>query len=123
LEEESQRFHFRVRHFGVNCGDGEKALGLARLFEQMFGLPVQEGRDSVFSSDAIELMKNGGRGTCGHIGIATADFAGAKKYLEEKGWKFDEKSAKYDENGEMFVVYLQEEFCGFAVHLLREDAD
>lgn len=123
MEQEAEKFRFRIRHIGVNCENGEAALNLAKLFSGMFGFPVKDGKDSVFSSEEIEWMKTPGRGTCGHIGIGTRNFEEARSYLERKGWRFDESSAKFNENGEMIVLYLQEQFGGFAVHLLREDAD
>lgn len=42
------------------------------------------------------MMKNPGRGTCGHIAIQTNYLARAMYHLEKRGFVFDESSFKYD---------------------------
>lgn len=119
MENSAQRFHFRVVHLGINCGDDKKAGDLAQLFQRMFGFPAVENPASFFSSAEIELMKSEGRGKNGHIAVATDDVEGAQKYLSGMGLSFDEDSKKYDENGELRLIYLKGDFGGFAVHLLK----
>ena len=39
--------------------------------------------------------------------------------FQQKGVKFDMDSAKYDADGRMTVIYLADEFSGFAIHLVE----
>ena len=111
---------FQLAHIGVNTGSPEEAVRTARLFEAVFGLPVQEGTNSIFAGTAVEVMKPPCRGTHGHIGFRVPDVAAAKAELEARGVAFDEASAKYAADGALRVIYLREELGGFAVHLIRE---
>lgn len=112
-------FRFAVSHFGLNLSAEEDAGIEARRFSSLFGLPIVDGRDSIYAGPLIELMKGKGRGTHGHIGIATDDLQGALAYLEGLGYARDPASGKYDEDGRLVVMYLKQEFAGFAVHLLQ----
>ena len=107
---------FSVAHIGINCGDAAEA---ARLLQALFGLPADEGRDSIFSGPLLELMKVGGRGVHGHIGVGTDDIHAAKAYFEGKGFRFAGDSAKYDDSGNMTVIYFELEIEGFALHLFQ----
>jgi len=113
-------FDFTFSHIGVNCEDNTDAQAQALLLLELFGLPVTDGKDSVYSGPCIEIMKGAGRGEHGHIAIATNDIYGAMHMLEKRGIKFDETSAKYGDNGKMIVIYLQQNIAGFAVHLLQK---
>lgn len=62
---------FEVRHVGVNLTSGEEAEELADTFNKMFSFEKKVGNSSVFSGTGFELMKKQGRGTHGHIAIAT----------------------------------------------------
>ena len=115
-----ENFGFMFSHIGVNCEDNAEAQQQAALLTALFGLPAADGKDSVYSGSSIELMKGSGRGKNGHIAIATDDICKAMKALEEKGFKFVESSAKYDDDGKMKVIYLEQEMAGFAVHLLQK---
>lgn len=112
-------FKFEVSHFGVNVTTEVEALAEAEKFSDLFGLQPAVGKDSVYAGPRIELMKGKGRGTCGHIGIATDDIHGALAYLEGLGCSFDPASSKYDKDGRLIVIYLKDEIAGFAVHLLQ----
>lgn len=107
---------FSVAHIGINCGDVTEAT---RLLQTLFGLPTVEGRDSFFSGPLLEMMKAGGRGVHGHIGIGTDDIHAAKAYFEGKGLCFAADSAKYDDLGNMTIIYFELEIEGFALHLLQ----
>ena len=111
---------FEVAHFGMNCENEEDALKQAQLLGGLFGLPISEGKDSVYTGPLVELMKGGGRGKHGHIAIFTNDIHAARVLLEEMGYRFNEDSAKYDGAGNLIVIYLEMEIAGFAVHLLRK---
>ena len=113
---------FKIVHIGVNCADEAQAVACAQRFAALFGLavnPAKESADCSFTGTQIEWMKKPGRGTHGHIALATADLPAARAYLEEKGFAFDDSSAKFFPDGRVCVVYAQEEIGGFAIHLLQ----
>lgn len=112
-------YNFEVVHVGLNTEDCEAALAVATTLQTLFGLAVANGASSVYAGPSLEIMKGVGRGQHGHIGIATADLQGAIAHLKRQGIRFDDTSAKYDENGRLLLLYLQDEIAGFAFHLLQ----
>ena len=108
-----------VEHIGVNSASGEAAVNAAKRFGALFGLTVEDGDASVYAGKNIEIMKEGGRGTHGHIAVKTASIFRAAAYLERMGIALDHQNAKRDEKGKVFVIYLKEEILGFAVHLVQ----
>lgn len=111
---------FSLKHVGINCQNEEEALKTAEKFEGAFGLPVKAGNSSVFAGGAIECMKKPYLGLNGHIAFETASIEEAILYLKEKGFEVDPDTAKYNEEGICKAVYLQGDFGGFAVHLIKK---
>lgn len=115
---------FEVAHVGVNIGTPEGAVACADAFESLFSIPVnpaKESADARYSGTTVEwLKKPGGRGTHGHLAIATSDLPGAVEYLEQKGFTFDPSSAKRFPDGRILVIYAREEIGGFAIHLMQK---
>ena len=72
-------FGMRVAHVGINATDPADALEIAELFSTMMGLPVIETPVSYFNDSLVEIMKQDGRGTKGHIGLAVNDIDAAEK--------------------------------------------
>ena len=85
-------------------------------FATLLGQDVKVGNSSMFVGSLIEMMKNPGRGTHGHICIQTNYLDRAIYHLEKRGFAFDESSFKYNDKGELTVAYLKDEIAGFAVH-------
>ena len=112
-------FNFEVKHIGINCADEKEANQGADAFANLFGFEKKTGNSSIFSSSAIEFMKEPFRGKNGHIAVATESIERAKAYLEQLGVEFDEASEKY-KDGKLMTVYMKQEMSGFAVHLLRK---
>lgn len=110
---------YTLAHVGINAVNSQDALEAAKMFELLFGLTVKEGNSSVFAGTAVEIMKAPYKGTHGHIGIGTPDVAAAQAELEAKGFAFDPTTAKYKPDGTINAIYLRDEICGFAVHLVR----
>ncbi|MDO5403300.1 MAG: bifunctional 4-hydroxy-2-oxoglutarate aldolase/2-dehydro-3-deoxy-phosphogluconate aldolase [Eubacteriales bacterium] len=110
---------FEVRHVGVNLTSEEEAVGLADTFEKMFGFTKKVGNSSVFSGTGFELMKKQGRGTKGHIAVATNYIERAIYHLQNRGFEFDMDSVVIKE-GRMKAIYFKEEFGGFAIHLVQK---
>ena len=44
----------------------------------------------------------------------------AEKYLEEKGFAFDEDSVKRFPDGRILVIYARQQIGGFAIHLMQK---
>ena len=113
---------FKIVHVGINCENSQEAGQCAHMFEQLFQLavnPQKESDSACFTGTEIEWMKKPGKGTHGHIAVATKDLPAARAFLEEQGVQFDESSIKYFPDGRILVIYLKEEIGGFAVHLMQ----
>lgn len=110
---------FEVRHVGVNLTSEAEAEELADKFSDMFGFEKKVGNSSIFSGTGFELMKNGGRGTHGHIAIATNYIERAIYHLERRGFKFDKDSAVV-KDCKLKAIYFEGEFGGFGVHLVQK---
>ena len=109
----------RLHHIGLNCGDQEKALQIAKTLQAFFNYPYNEGNSSIFSGNKeFELMKKPGRGTNGHIALSVSDIDRAKHFLEKRGVEFDEESLVI-KDGKKIAIYLKEEIGGYAFHLMK----
>jgi 2-dehydro-3-deoxyphosphogluconate aldolase/(4S)-4-hydroxy-2-oxoglutarate aldolase len=64
-------------------------------------------------------MKTPYLGKNGHIAIMTNYIDRAIYHLEQRGYTFNEESKKY-KNDKLVAIYLNEDFGGFAVHLLQK---
>jgi 2-dehydro-3-deoxyphosphogluconate aldolase/(4S)-4-hydroxy-2-oxoglutarate aldolase len=115
-----QMLGFSVAHVGINQSDDNNAGSTADRFVKLFGFEKKEGSSSVFVGTSLEIMKNMGFGTNGHIAIKTNYINRAMAYLKRFGVQFNMESAKYDQKGKLKAIYLQEEVGGFALHLLQK---
>ena len=112
-------FRFQIAHVGINAENEEQAKKIAGGIANIFGFPVKEGTSSVFAGSAVEVMKAPFLGKNGHIAIGTPHVARAAAYLKRQGFSLKEDTAKYDAKGALVAIYLEEEFGGFALHLVR----
>ncbi len=111
---------FELRHVGINHPDANAAEKTADQFEHLFGFTKTDKGGAYFAGPYVEAMKKMFYGAHGHIAIATNHPARAAWYLEQRGVKFNWKSADYNANGTLRVVYLQDEIGGFAVHIIQK---
>lgn len=109
---------FELVHLGINENSKEDALKDASTLENLFGLNKNERSAGVFAGTAFEVLFSKGRGTHGHIAIATNSVNRAYSYLKRLGVEFLEETKQYDDKDNLKVVYLKDEIGGFAVHLL-----
>jgi 2-dehydro-3-deoxyphosphogluconate aldolase/(4S)-4-hydroxy-2-oxoglutarate aldolase len=109
----------KVKHIGINNDKADDAVKTAEFLGNIFGFATKEGPASVFATNAIELMKSPGPGTKGHIGISAVNVPRAIAYLERMGVEIDTNTFRYDAKGNVNFVYLKEELCGFAIHLVN----
>jgi 2-dehydro-3-deoxyphosphogluconate aldolase / (4S)-4-hydroxy-2-oxoglutarate aldolase len=110
---------FEVRHVGVNLASADEADELADTLNDMFSFEKKVGNSSIFSGTGFELMKKPGRGTNGHIAIATNYIERAIYHLEKRGFEFDKESTVIKE-GRIKAIYFKGEFGGFAIHLVQK---
>lgn len=110
---------FRLDHIGINYTEEAAARQDTQALAALFALPQQELENSFFAGAGLELMKRPGRGANGHIAIATRSLDRAYAYLTARGHRFVEDSKKYDAKGRLRFIYLEEEFGGFAIHLVN----
>ena len=111
---------FELEHIGINTENEKEALALAELLSSIFNLTPRHGQKSEFAGDYFECMKSPYLGKNGHIAMRTSDLENAVKELEGKGIKFNQDTAAYDENHQLKNIYLDGEYGGFAIHILRK---
>ncbi len=108
---------FRLAHVGINAENEDEAFQTASAIADLFRIPVIDKSRSVFSGEAVEVMKHGGRGTKGHIGFKTSSVDRAVAYFKRRGINMIPETAGYAEDGSLKYVYLDIEIAGFAIHL------
>lgn len=111
---------FELRHIGINADNEKEADRIAGSFEKLFGFARKAENSSIFAGTGIEVMKQPYLGEKGHIAIQTNYIERAVFHLGRQGYTFNEGSKKYDKNGKLTAIYLNEEFGGFAVHLVQK---
>ena len=104
---------FELAHLGINTPDPEAALELAKLLSLVFNLNPRHGQKF------FECMKSPFLGANGHIAMRTPDLDAAVAELREKGFAFRMETAAYTEDGKLKNIYLDGEFGGFAIHIMR----
>lgn len=112
-----EQFDLYVAHVGINADNANEAKKIVNLFTTLMGLPTQEQSPSFFAGTLIEVMKQNGRGTNGHIGFHVNDISAAEKYFSNRGFEIDETSRRLNPDGSTFLVYFKDEIAGFAIHL------
>ncbi len=110
---------FELAHLGINTPDPESALELAKLLSLVFNLNPRHGQKSEFAGEFFECMKSPFLGANGHIAMRTPDLDAAVAELREKGFAFRMETAAYTEDGKLKNIYLDGEFGGFAIHIMR----
>ena len=110
---------FEVVHIGINNADEETAVAEGKKLAALLGWNVQkESAKGLFVGERFEMLKSQVRGTHGHIAVATSDVERARWHMEQRGFTFDASTATFTADGRMKFIYLNEEFGGFAIHLL-----
>jgi len=110
---------FKLAHVGINCESEEQASEVAGEFSNLFSFGLIDDNSSIFAGNIIELMKTPYKGTHGHIAIKTNYIDRAVFYLTNKGYKFEQATAKYDANNNLKAIYLENEVGGFGIHLVQ----
>lgn len=109
----------KLSHVGINHTNEGAALDTAGTLHSVFHMPYKIGNSSIFSGvKEFELMKKGGRGTCGHIAIAVSDIDRGVHFLRQRGVSFIDDSLVMRDNKKI-AIYLTQEIGGFAFHLAK----
>lgn len=114
------RNKYELEHIGINTPNAEEAEKLASLLSMMFNLEPRHGQKSEFGGPYFECMKAPFLGSNGHIAMRTPDLTSAMEELKEKGFSFNMETAAYKEDGTLKNVYLDNEFGGFAIHIMEK---
>ena len=108
----------KILHVGINAENEEEAWKLAGTFETMMGFTPRDNNLTIFASPLIEIMKQDGPGTHGHIAIGCKNLEESLEFFLGRGLHVDEAiTRKYDPDGSLRVAYFEEELGGFAFHL------
>lgn len=119
MKPENKPFTATLRHIGINGRNRAEAEAIAMLFSELFGLEYKPGNHSVFSGSAVEVMYEPYLGRLGHIAFGVDCIEDTEAYFAEAGHPFLPSTIKRDSGGRIKAVYLEGDFGGFAVHLLR----
>ncbi len=111
---------FTLEHVGINTPNEEEAKKLVTLLCTLLNLEPRQGDKSDFAGPYFECMKYPYLGTNGHIAMKTDSVEDAMAELKEKGFSFNMDTAAYNEDGTLKNIYLDGEFGGFAIHILRK---
>ncbi|MBQ2767048.1 MAG: bifunctional 4-hydroxy-2-oxoglutarate aldolase/2-dehydro-3-deoxy-phosphogluconate aldolase [Clostridia bacterium] len=110
---------FELAHVGINCSGEGEATDNAQAISDIFRMQPRYMNSAVFAGKAVEAVKKGGLGTHGHIGFYTNSISRAMAYFEANNIPLNQDSFKYNKNGEITCVYLQDEIGGFALHAVE----
>lgn len=109
---------FSFAHIGIHATNTQDAINTAELLGTLFGLPVKiTAGKSPFVGSKIEIVPGGALGTKGHLAFYVTDMDAGIAVLEKQGFTMNMSTAKYDEDGSLYLVYLEQMICGFAIHL------
>lgn len=112
---------FIMQHIGINGKDREEAIQIVTLFASIFDLELRtEKKGSPFAGSCIEAMAGNGPGTHGHIAFYVENMEEAISYLEDKGVQIAHETAKRNDDGSIYVIYLAKEIGGFAIQLINK---
>lgn len=111
---------FQIAHVGINACDETEAKSVANIFGHIMDADTKEGNSSIFVTEGIEICKQKGRGTNGHIGLKTNHIVRAIHFLSAKGFKVDKTTYKRNQSGNIVAAYFEREIAGFAIHLLQK---
>ena len=111
----------QIGHIAINHDNEAEAKKTAQMLVMLMGTKIEkESKNGIMVGSEFEVLKSNGRGKNGHIAILANNVERAIYHLSAKGIKFDEESAIYKADGNRKVIYLAEEFGGFAIHLLEK---
>ena len=115
-----QELGLRIAHIGINANSKGEADEIAQLFCTLLGLEMGHTPVSSMAGFAVEAMHSPGPGEHGHIGIHADSVEAAEPFFVEHGFTVNDSTRRLNPDGTTFLVYLNEQVAGFAIHLTRE---
>ena len=110
---------FALGHVGVSTASDEEGHALADELSGVFGMQAEHGHVGNWSlARGIEIVNGKGPGLHGHIAVQCNNVERAICYLENHGHKVKRESFRFRYPGRLSFAYLEEEFGGFAIHLM-----
>ncbi len=109
-------------HFAIMAKDKEDMAASATKLGQLLCLPANinpDGRGAMVGG-AFEVLNSREEGLYPHAALLTNDPARAKAWFIRRGYSFREETCQYDEKGNLKVAYLNGEWCGIRLHLLKK---
>ncbi|MBM6776486.1 MULTISPECIES: VOC family protein [Collinsella] len=113
-------FDMYVAHVGINATDPDDAKAISSEFGRLMGFTEYDTPVSLFADTLVEVMKQNGRGTKGHIGFHVNDMPAAEKWFSDRGFELNEDSRALNPDGSTRLVYFKQEIGGFAIHLTSD---
>ncbi len=109
-------------HFAIMAKDREDLSASASALGDLLCLPATINPDGkgAMVGGAFEVLNSKEEGLYPHAAILTTDPARAKAWLMRRGYAFREETCQYDEKGQLKVAYLDGEWCGIRLHLLKK---
>lgn len=115
-----QHMHnYRIDHMGIACDNENEANENASYLANMFHLDTKDAGPGIFAGSLVEFMKTKNDAIYGHLAVACNNVERAMYQLKLLGYTFNEESARYDNNGHCFLIYLNETINHFAIHLIE----
>lgn len=111
----------RLHHIGINVDTKDEALAVVEQLCTLFDLvPNTKKSGSPFAGANIEVVPGGDWGKHGHLAFYVKDMEAGIAYMESKGQTIVYDSAKRNPDGSIYLVYLEQEIAGFAIHLFSD---
>ena len=111
---------FDLAHVVINCENTEQAERDSSKIESIFGLKKTDAGASVTNADILHFMKSRSYGKNGQIAICSNFIERAVFYLKEAKKEFIDESARFDSDGKLIWIYLDNIVGGFAIKLVRK---
>ncbi|MCL1792763.1 MAG: hypothetical protein FWG34_02730 [Oscillospiraceae bacterium] len=114
---------YDLAHVGINCENAEQAERDSGRVEAIFGLEKTDAGATFSNADILHFTKQRSYGKNGQIAISANFIDRALFYLKQAGRQFIEESARYDEQGILASIYLDNIIGGFAIKLVRRETN
>ena len=112
---------FDLSHVVVNCESDEQAEQYSSKIESIFGFEKNDVSSAFSNADILYFTKSKSYGRNGQIAISTNFLERAVFYLKETKKEFIDDSARFDANGKLISIYLDNIIGGFAIKLVRSN--
>jgi len=114
-----QMLGFDLAHVVINCENSEQAERDSGKIESIFGFERTDAGATFSNAGILHFTKQKSYGKNGQIAIRSNCIERAIFYLRQNGRDFIEESARYDEEGRLTSIYLDNIIGGFAIKLVR----